>query len=33
MLVPFLRSPDFLPHDSGNFVYVRTPLFFPKHRV
>jgi len=31
--VPFVRSPDLFPHDSGNFVYVRTPLCFPKHRV
>ena len=31
--VPFVRSPEISPHNSGSFVYVRTLLCFPKHRV
>jgi len=33
MCVPFVRLPEPSLHNSGNFVYVRTPLCFPKHRV
>jgi len=31
--VPFVRSPEFFPHNSGNLVYVRTLLCFLKYRV
>jgi len=31
--LPFVRSPECFPHNSGTLVYVRTSLCFPKYRV